>query len=143
MFVKQKLPNLQDKRFCLAKFAFYARQACLFCTDARQRILFCKICVLCKARDFVLHGCKIKDFVLQNLCFMQDKGAKMLFCARQERYIPSVCGRGSVIDGDFLSAEQEPEEAQHDQEKDEVQQLVAGYGCMQPCIRGFFLTAHG
>ena len=109
--------RMQDKGFCFAKFAFYARQSCLFCTDARQRVLFCKICILCKTR-----------------------GAKMLFCARQERYIPSVCGRGSVIDGDFLSAEQEPEEAQHDQEKDEVQQLVEPVapprpGRVVPCTR--------
>ena len=107
--------------FCFAKFAFCARQACLFCTDARQRILFCKICILCKTSVFVLHGCKTKDFVLQNLRFMQDKRvcfARMqdkgfLFCkicvlckinefdvhARQEWYLLPVCSRENAVEG--------------------------------------------
>ena len=111
--------------FCFAKLAFYARQACLFCTDARQRILFCKNCVLCKTNVFVLHGCKTKGFVLQKLRFMQDKRvcfarmqdkgfcfAKFAFCARQtnlmcmsarqEWYLLLVCCRENAVEGGIL-----------------------------------------
>ena len=73
-FVLQNLRFVQDNVFCFAKFAFYARQACLFCTDARQRILFCKICVLCKINEFDVH-------------------------ARQEWYLLPVCSRENAVEG--------------------------------------------
>lgn len=50
--------RMQDKGFCFAKFSFYARQPGLFCTDARQKVLFCKICISCKTNEFDVHACK-------------------------------------------------------------------------------------
>ena len=44
VFVKQKLPILQDKRFCFAKFAFYARQTNLMCMHARQEWYLLPVC---------------------------------------------------------------------------------------------------